>query len=173
MKETKHVFNGIFLGTAILAAFLVFGPDLRFGPDFRLSSKVINPDKEGFDPSNFRFYDYNYAGDIFYTLKSMFPIGTARSYVEGILSKQRNVIDYKEIEVKKTDNLELLYIHRFKKFHILRNTTSFCKGKPRDYFEFVATYDNTDKLINFRLTGFCDPMLSYGKFKENNIHKDN
>src|SRR6266567_5360508 len=94
LKENKPklsrrvvIVRTVFWTLAFILAYKIIDPDLRFGPDFSLSSKIINPDEPGFNAEAFSFEDYDRYGDIFYTMDKMFPPGTPKSHVDHILTK--------------------------------------------------------------------------------------
>ena len=75
------------LGFAIasIVIFLLCVIDLRFGPDFRFSSKVIDPRQTGFDRNVFTYSDYNNYNDLMFVLEYLFPPGTKKTEIEAFL----------------------------------------------------------------------------------------
>lgn len=133
-----------------ILTFLAFGPDLRFGPDFRLSTKVINPDHPKFDPTAFRFDDYNSFRDAVYTLQKMFPVGTSRTYVDSILAHQDNLIFARKAPSRLRNNK---YAYEYKKVGY-RPSQLICHGSS-DRFTINVSFDTDNNLVGFMLGESC------------------
>ncbi|MFA7275584.1 MAG: hypothetical protein WC043_02140 [Pseudobdellovibrionaceae bacterium] len=157
----------------IIASFFLMGPDLRFGPDFRLDGKVIDPKSAKFDPQQFLFEDYNSYKDLWVVLRRMFPQGTERKYVESILLKQKNFVSAKEKFIdpaKRTKDTPNEVTYTFSDY-AYQNAGSFCHGKNEDKREkIIVNYDSQDKVQFFYQWNSC--MLFFSEVDEEGATKN-
>lgn len=55
--------------------------------------KITDPDDPNFDPMSFQFSDYLNHTELIPILRTMFPVGTDRSYVEKILIEKNGAVE--------------------------------------------------------------------------------
>ncbi|HEY1614376.1 MAG TPA: hypothetical protein VGF97_11865 [Rhizomicrobium sp.] len=171
LKETKPkptrrvvIVRIVFWALVFILAYGIIDPDLRFGPDFRWSTKIINPDEPGFNPEAFSFEDYDRYRDLFYTMDKMLPPGTPKSYVDHILTKQKAFLSIDETN-KAPPGLELpdgqkKVTYRFK--NLYRITSMFCAPNRQD--GFIAFYDrnNSFQWLSFNAGLKCPKFQTRG-----------
>ena len=121
----------------------------RFGPDFRLSSKIIHPDENGFNPEAFNINDYNDYDDFFFVISRILPKGTSKQEVIDFFKKLNISAEFHE----RTDQNNQLNIDvRFPK--IYWPTCPLSSGKSKvDNFTF--TFNNQEKLEKALFMNSC------------------
>lgn len=152
----KLYVNLIFWPIVCVLILFALGLDLRFGPDFRLSSKIINPDNPDFDPSAFSFDDYNDYGDLVYVIQKMFPRGTDQETIMNFFEAQGT--ENRRIEIR---DLPLDYIPDKDKedtsdtvinvTNLYKHNCFINKGKPSNSASFFLKFDENDKLLRIYL----------------------
>ena len=149
----KNKIRAVFLALiAVIATF--FFVDFRFGPDFRINSKVIDPRLSSFNPENFSLDDYATPEEVLLALSHILPTGTSFDNVREFMSAQKEL--YSEVsELNQTLKLGGSREPSTKQLYYRLKKSFFCPLSTTKTTNLIASFSDDLRLIRFHLETPC------------------
>ncbi|WP_300016405.1 hypothetical protein [uncultured Roseobacter sp.] len=158
-KIPKKPLSYLVLSVIVVPLLLALGLDFRFGPDLRLSTKVIDPKDSEYNPKSFLVADYNDYQDLFEALKGTFKFGSSPEEIEGVLQNSKLNIKVNPI-LRKDEKLEKQLIYSVSSSGYWPSGF-LCRGRSSDQIRIEFTFDEADELRGIRIFEPCNYWATF------------